>query len=191
MKNPAEQFSKASNLMYEGKLEKALGMFLEMEGNPGLAPFCYYRIAQISNMIGEPEEAYDLYYKAFTAMPNITSRMYNEEHSNYGYVFKGMKEEKRNTKCPICGKESTPRWCYALADTVGYNDFFNPVRMWMYCEPCNHMFARDFPERLFIYNDTPRSANSAYFAYYSEILATIRRFGYASGMTLFEIGIGA
>jgi len=191
MNDPVVYFDKASNLMYDGKLEEALGMFMEMEQNRELAPFCHYRIAQISNMIGEPEEAYELYYKAFTTMPNIASRMFNEEHTSFNYIFRGKKDEKENTKCPLCGEESVPHWCYPLIETASYNEFFNPVRMWMYCEPCNHMFARDFPERLFIYNDTPRQANSAYFSYYSEILATIRRFGYATGMTLFEVGIGA
>jgi len=191
MTNPAEQFSKASNLMYDGNLEESLGMFLEMQGNPGLAPFCYYRIAQISNMIGEPEEAYELYYKAFTAMPDIASKMFGEDHTSFSYIFRGKKDEKVNTKCPLCSVESVPRWCYPLVEAAGYNEFFNPIRMWMYCEPCNHMFAREFPEKLFLHNTAPRKANSAFFSYYSDILATIRRCGYASGMSLFEVGIGA
>jgi len=53
------------------------------------------------------------------------------------------------------------------------------------------MFAREFPEKLFLHNTAPRVANYAYFPYYSNVLADIRRGGFASGMSLFEVGIGA
>jgi SAM-dependent methyltransferase len=178
-------------LMKDGRFEEALGAFFELEKTPEIAPFCYYRIAQISNMIGEPEEAYGLYYRAFTAMPDIASRLYNETHPSIDYVFRGMKKEVTNVNCPLCGAVSKPRWCYPLVEAGGYNEFFNPVRMWMFCDPCNHMFAREFPEKLFIYNDNPRKANPMYFSYYSNILASIRRSGFSSGMSLFEVGIGA
>ena len=63
--------------------------------------------------------------------------------------------------------------------------------MWMYCEPCHHMFARHFPENLFLHNANPRKANPIFFSYYSQILGNIRNRGYVNGMSFFEIGIGA
>jgi 2-polyprenyl-3-methyl-5-hydroxy-6-metoxy-1,4-benzoquinol methylase len=186
-----EQFNKATDLMDGGNLSQALEMYFELEKVPDLMPFCYYRIAQISNMIGQPEEAYDLYYKALTKKPDIMATLLKEGHTSLNYVFTGKKDEKENTKCPLCGEESEPHWCYPLVEAVGYMKIFNPIRMWMYCHPCNHMFARDFPEKLFLYNTNPRSANSTFFPYYSNVLATIRRNGYSSGMSLFEVGIGA
>jgi len=191
MQNAADLFNKASDLMEKEKLEEALNIFLELETNKNFAPFCYYRIAQISNMIGEPEEAYDLYYKAFNAMPNLAANILPESHSSFKYVFHGKKEEKINTKCPFCNEESEPHWCYPLIEAVGFNEFFNPIRMWMYCKSCHHMFAREFPEKLFLYNNNPRKANPVYFNYYSNVLSTIRHNGYAAGLSLFEIGIGA
>jgi 2-polyprenyl-3-methyl-5-hydroxy-6-metoxy-1,4-benzoquinol methylase len=191
MQNPVEQFNEASELMRRGRLDDALERFFELEKNGELAPFCHYRIAQISNMVGDPETAYDMYYKALEAKPDITLQLFSDDHPNYKYVFRGKKTEKENTRCPLCGAEGVPRWCYPLFDAAGYNELFNPIRMWMYCEPCHHMFARDFPEKLFIYNTLPRRANPIYFPYYSGILSTIRRNGFASGMTLFEVGIGA
>ena len=186
-----ERFNDGTALMHAGRLDEALEIFLELENNVEFAPFCYYRIAQISNMISEPEEAYDLFYKAFTNMPNIASRMFSEDHTSFNYVFKGKKNELININCPLCTKESKPHWCYSLIEASGYNEFFNPVRMWMYCQSCNHMFAREFPEKLFLHNNSPRKANPVFFPYYSNVLASIRRSGYASGMSLFEIGIGA
>ena len=189
--DPVQDFIDAVGLLESNRLDEALELFLKVSKNRNYAPFCNYRIAQISNMIGDPETAYDLYYKAFTAMPKITSEIYAKEHSSFNYVFRGKKDEKENTKCTLCGGESVARWCYPLVEANDYNEFFNPIRMWMYCEPCHHMFAREFPEKIFLYNSNPRKTDPAYFSYYSEILSTIRRSGYASGMSLFEVGIGA
>jgi len=191
MNNAVTKFNKASTLLENGQLKEAFEIFLELEKNLEVAPFCYYRIAQISNMIGEPEEAYELYYKAFTEMPDIASKILNESHPSYSYIFQGKSEEIINSKCTLCSKEAVPHWCYPLPEAGGYNRFFNPVRMWMYCELCHHMFAREFPEKLFLYNSTPRNADPLFFEYYSKIIATIRRCGYATGQSLFEVGIGA
>jgi len=191
MQSAVDLFYKASDMMDNGNIEDALSIFLELESNNDLAPFCYYRIAEISNMIGEPEEAYELYYKAFSMLPSIASKILPEAHPSFNYVFQGKNEERVNTKCPLCDAECKPKWCYSLIEEKGYNEIFNPVRIWMYCEPCHHMFAREFPERLFLYNNNPRKANTTCFNYYSKILATIRHNGYATGMSLFEVGIGA
>jgi len=177
--------------MKAGKLEEALDVFLKLETNRELAPFCYYRIAQISNMINDPEAAYNLYYEAFKSMPDIASKLLAPDHPSHNYIFRGKKDEKENANCPLCGGEGTPHWCYPLVEAGGYNEFFNPVRMWMYCETCHHMFARDFPEKLFLHNTEPRTAIPAFFSYYSTILGKIRENGYANGMSLFEVGLGA
>jgi len=191
MQNPIDRFNDATDKIKSGRLDEALEVFLQLEKHKELAPLCHYRIAQISNMTGDPEVAYDLYYSAFTAMPDIASKILPGDHSSSSYVFRGKKNEMENTLCPLCGGQGVPRWCYSLVEAVVYNEFFNPIRMWMYCEPCHHMFARDFPEKLFIHNTDPRIANPAYFPYYSNILSSISRNGYASGMSLFEVGVGA
>ena len=191
MSNPVEKFHEAVGLIDNKKLDEALGIFLELEINDNLAPFCYYNIARISNMIGEPEEAYELYYKALNAKPDIASQILPADHPGNGYIFRGIKEEKENIRCPLCGTDSIPKWCYPLLEVHGYVEFFNPIRMWMHCDQCNHMFARNFPEKLFLFNNSMRKANPVYFPYYSSVLSSIRGKGYATGMTLFEVGLGA
>jgi 2-polyprenyl-3-methyl-5-hydroxy-6-metoxy-1,4-benzoquinol methylase len=191
MSEALEQFNEATYLVNENRLEEALEIFLELEKNPEYTPFCHYRIAQISNMVNEPEEAYSLYYKALEAMPNIASRLLSKEYTGHTYVYKGKKKEKENKVCTLCGGESTVHWCYPLFEAHGFNEALNPIRMWMYCASCHHMFARSFPEKLFLHNTAPRNAIHQYFAYYSNVLSGIRRSGFATGMSLFEVGIGA
>jgi len=191
MSTSIEKLNQAIILISEKKLEEALSELLLLDKYEQLAPFCYYYIALIMNMIGEPKEAYELYYKALNAKPDIASKVLPEEHTSIKYVFKGLKDEKENLFCPLYGTKSVPEWCYPLFEAAGFNDFFNPIRMWMYCEPCNHIFARNFPEKLFIYNTGRRKANPEFFPYYSDILSTIRGKGFATGLSLFEVGIGA
>ncbi|MCL1907749.1 MAG: methyltransferase domain-containing protein [Holophagaceae bacterium] len=185
------RYALAGNLMEQGRLDEALEILYQLRRVNTLAPVCHYRIAQISNMLGNPEVAWRYYYKAFDAMPNIASVMLPREHTSNSYVFEGKKDECERDLCPLCGGGAEPRWCYPLVEALYYNPFFNPIRLWMYCEPCHHMFAHNFPEKLFIYNDNPRRANPAIFPYYSTILSNIRCRGFATGMSLLEVGIGA
>ena len=191
MKDSVKQFNEAMSQLESGKLEEALVKFLKLKEIKHIAPFCNYRIAQISNMIGEPETAYSLYYEAFADMPDICAKLFTDEHPSHSYVYRGKKKEKETSKCPLCALEGQPHWCYPLVEAIGYNEFFNPVRMWMHCKPCHHLYARSFPEKLFLYNSQPRNANPSFFSYYSGVLTRIRANGYASGMRLFEVGIGA
>lgn len=100
-----------------------------------------------------------------------------------------MKEELERAACPLCGGEGAPHWCYPLPETNAYSVQFNPIRLWMRCGACNHLYSRYFPEKLFLYNDTPRQANPAFFPMYSRVLTDIR--GITAGGSLFEVGVGA
>jgi 2-polyprenyl-3-methyl-5-hydroxy-6-metoxy-1,4-benzoquinol methylase len=192
MSNLKEQLQKAQDLISQNRFEESTDLLLTLKRNyEELSPICDYCLAQISNMVGDPETAYKLYYQAFTDMPDIASRLYADTHSSSSYVFSGMRTENERTDCPLCGFEAAPHWCYPLTEATGYNFAINPIRLWMYCEPCHHMFACHFPERVFDFNDAERNANPIFFSYYSDVLSTIRGRGYATGMSLFEIGIGA
>jgi len=189
--NNTTLFTDAQKLFFEEKYEQAAELFLKVEKDKRYSSFCSYFLAKTSNALGDAETAYALFYKAFESMPDICSKVLQSTHSSFKYVYGGKKEEAERTNCPLCGKEALPRWCYLLAEAVGYNSFFNPVRMWMHCSDCNHMFARHFPVKLFIYNNSPRKANPHFFPYYSDILSKIKSCGFAKGLNLFEVGIGA
>lgn len=163
MRTLIEKFEQASALINANKLADAAEMFLSLSSKTELAPFCYYRLAQISNMMNDPETAYSLYYKAFSVKPDLADSIYSKDHPSVNYVFQGLKEEKETVACPLCGQKGTPRWTYPLPEAAGYNPFFNPIRLWMYCEECNHLFARHFPEKLFLHNNFPRNVNPVFF----------------------------
>jgi len=187
----AEDFGRAEGLMASGAYVEAAELYYQIaQEQRQIAPLCLYRLAAMMNNTGEPMKAYDLYYKAFAARPDLASSLYGDDHSSRGYVFRGKKDEQELKACPLCGNANVrPRWCYPLPEASGYNPVFNPIRLWMYCEPCHHMFARYFPEKPFIYNDSPRKPNPSFFPYYSNILSRIGQ--YSQGTSLFEVGVGA
>ena len=75
MVSAAEQFQTAENLLAENKLEELFGFFRMLKEIKEIAPFCHYRRVQIFNIACEPETAYNLYYQALDAMPDIFSNL--------------------------------------------------------------------------------------------------------------------
>ena len=182
-------YHEAVRMMDNNRVEEAIVLFVELRKHDTIAPLCHYQLAYIANMSNDPETSYKLYYKAFEDEPSLPALAYGKDHPSVNYVFKGKFPEKTRTDCPLCGGQGVPKWCYALPEATAYNESINPIRMWMFCEPCNHIFARDFPEKIFLHNASARKATATFFPYYSKVLTTIRQ--YAPGMTLFEIGVGA
>lgn len=76
---------------------------------------------------------------------------------------------------------------------------YNPVRVWMHCESCNHLYAEEFPEfpeqnrqtfdRTQKHSeDTAMPTKTHLFPYYSELLGKLGQF--TTGSELLEVGIG-
>ncbi len=186
------KFDEAEKLfLSEQNDDAAAEIYLELEKYPECRAVCLYRLAQIANKMHDATTAYNLYYAALDCNPRFFADVMsaNSDFPNKNYVFKGKKEEKENIYCPFCKKEGEPYWCYPLPEAGGYNNFFNPIRLWLKCPDCNHLFSKYFPEKLFLFNDKPRRPNPAFFSYYSEVLANIRN--YTNGMKILEVGIGA
>ena len=186
-----ERFNKATSLMAEGNYEAAAKQFIVLQKTKEFSALCRWQLARLSNFTGDPETAYNLYYKALQEKPDLAKQLFSDQDPNHMYIFRGKKNEIERLSCPLCENAAKPRWCYPLLEAAGYNVQINPIRIWMYCDLCHHMFARHFPEKLCLHNSVPRKANPVFFSYYSHILGNIRSRGYTSGMNLFEIGIGA
>jgi 2-polyprenyl-3-methyl-5-hydroxy-6-metoxy-1,4-benzoquinol methylase len=183
-----DEFAEAVAMIREKKLGEAAQRFLQFERQPELAPFCYYHLAQIANMTGEPELSYALYYKAFENKPDLAGAMLAQNHPSNSYVFRGLNEEDEFTDCPLCGKPGAPYWTYPLTEMADYSPAFNPIRLWMRCGDCNHLFARHFPKEPPMEDGESRNVSTNLFGYYSSLLRRLRQ--YTEGTTLFEVGIG-
>ena len=186
-------FNKAENFYNTQKIDDAASEYMKLIENaePNIfSGLSYYRLAQIANNhMHDADTAYGLYYKALGMLPSLCKNLLQENNPNHDYVFRGLKDERTLDKCPLCGEEGQPYWCYPLFIAAGFNAQFNPIRLWMRCESCNHLFSKYYPDKLFLYNDEPRQPNPSYFSMYSNILTKLR--DYTEGTRLFEVGTGA
>jgi SAM-dependent methyltransferase len=182
-------FKEAEQLFNQGKIEKATEKYLKLTDDNLYAPFSYFRLADISNRTEDPLKAKELYYTALKMKPDIYKGLLPEGHPNRDYLFLGKKDEILYDKCPLCGEFSEAHWCYAtLGVGAAYFQKYNPVRVWLLCQQCNHLFAEEYPEKSPESEHTAMKTNPHFFPYYSDVLARIMQ--YITGNDLLEVGIG-
>ena len=107
-----------------------------------------------------------------------------------------MSFEDKIEKCPLCGKaDCIPRWCYCMLETASSHvRDYNPIRTWMYCNICHHMFAEEFPSQEAAaapnmqFEGLSMQTRTQLFRYNSEILGRLASF--AKGSELLEVGAG-
>ena len=186
----------ASNLMNSGSYERAGKIFLELTKNRLTEPVAYYNLAKLANVTNDPSTAKNLYYKAFELHPHLCSGILPKEHPNHLYGFVEKNDEEKADKCPLCGKsDCVPRWCYCVLEIgSAHVQAYNPVRTWMYCEDCHHMFAEEFPSQEeaaasdLQFEGEAMQTKPHLFRYNSEILCRLS--SYVQGNELLEIGVG-
>ena len=190
------RLQEASDLMNVESFEEAGKIFMELTSYQEVAPIAFYYLARLSNLTNDPITAKNLYYKAFELMPNICSVMFPKEHANIGYIYTKPENEEKIDSCPLCEKtDCIPRWCYCLLELNSLHvRYYNPIRTWMYCEDCHHMFAEEFPSQKTSASSGLQLAgeviqtNVDRFQFDSDILC--RLINLSSGNDLLEIGSG-
>jgi len=199
-KDPSAMFDIAEQLYKQRKYEKASEIYLQLTSDKTFAAYAYYRLADISNRTQDPLTAKDLFYKAFSIKPDIYKGLLLKDHPNYSYVFRGRKKEPLQEKCPLCGKRGEAYWCNTIMEmSSAHVQEYNPVRVWMRCYDCNHLYAEEFPiqtamiskknDKELIDSDlVGMPTNPRFFPYYSEILSKLSQF--SEGNELLEIGFG-
>ena len=102
-----------------------------------------YRVAQM-NQTSNPMEAYKLFLEAFHMNLRVGDFFLKQDHPSRNYEFSEV-EEIHHTTCDFCKEEAKPYFCAETYQGVSYNSIYSPVKLWMYCENCNHMFAYNNP----------------------------------------------
>jgi SAM-dependent methyltransferase len=192
-----EHFIKAKELFLHNNYNESAEICLELEKIQKFKAPCRFLLAAISNAMNDPQTAYDLYYSAFNENNAVTSLLYEHNHANFNYVFSGIRPEKKYPNCPLCGKAGEPYWCYPLVGCAySIGERFNPVRMWLICHDCLHVFASSFPEFTGPNNSGLGAwqTNEVLFSYYSKVLDDLEKYAKPSKdrgrFWLLEAGLG-
>ncbi len=185
-------FNKAEELLDQGRDDEAFAYYSDLRGAHHLAPLAFYRMGEILNRQHQPVEAMEHHRRAFELDPHLARGVNDTDHPCYDYVYSFV-EQTNITACPMCGEEGKPHSCYNAITKRDFTPGFDPIRMWMYCDACHHIFAANYPTNL---GEVLRghshcshlSARHEVFPALGRILSNIRR--RAPGNSLLEIGVG-
>ena len=189
--NPRLIYNKAQEFIKYQDYQSALSLLRTLMESEEFSALSYFHIAGIANIFGDAKYASECFYKAFEIDPSLNRKVLQKGHHLELHSYTEM-DGRRNSKCPLCGGYGEPYWCYYIAVRVNCPKYFNPIRTWLYCKKCHHLFSAEPTEyreddmSLLHINHT--KANPSRFPLYSRILNSFR--GSAQGNALLEVGVG-
>lgn len=186
-------FNKAEEMLDQGRDPEAFVLYSDLRAAHHLAPLAFYRMGEILNRQGKPAEAMKHHRQAFELDPHLARGVNDTDHPCYDYVYDFV-EQINITTCPMCGSEGEEHSCYNAVTKPDFTPGFDPIRMWMYCDDCHHVFAANYPSDLgkvlrghaHVSHLSPRHE---VFPALGRVLSNIRK--KAPGNKLLEIGVGA
>ncbi|HET7616710.1 MAG TPA: methyltransferase domain-containing protein [Bacillales bacterium] len=193
MVQTVNDFQHAESCLKKGEEPAAEKIYLQCICNEDYGPLAYYRLGEIYNRRGEIDKALQAHKNAFRRDRQLARRLTNSDHPNHDYVFETTTDTKVE-RCTLCGTEGKGHSVYNLMTDIGFVAGFNPVRLWMYCDDCHHLFAGNRPSDLggVLSASNPghyQSPRQQYFSIMSDILNKISL--HAEGTDFLEIGVGA
>jgi len=186
-------FDDASADYNTGLYEQAFEKFMKLSQTREFAHIGWYWLAKTANALGDAVLANELFYKALTIRPDLCKSIFPENHPNVDYVWSGALPDEPVSGCGICGKPGKPHWTYFVMELVSAHvKSYNPVRTWMYCADCHHLYADFFPKqsKIPISSEAGKAmfATNPEFAQYSKIINGLGK--YTQGNEMLEVGIG-
>ena len=191
--DPVSTFNQAEQLLEMRRDEDAFGLYFELRDSGRMAPLAYYRMGEILNRMGKIDEAIDCHRTAFQLDQCLTRGITSNDHPCYDYRY-GFVEQTHITVCPMCGQEGRKHSCYNAVTKPDFTPGFDPIRIWMYCDSCHHIFASNYPTDLASVlrghaHGSHLSPRHEVFPALGRVLCNIRKL--APGNRLLEIGCGA
>jgi len=142
-----QKFKESEALIAKGEDKRACEILESIVQYDEIKDLAHFRLGEIYNRKKLPERSLFHHKKAFEVNEGLASLMLPKEHNNHHYRYH-VNEEVRADNCPICEKIAIHHSVYNLVSDAGFVDGFDPVRLWMYCGDCHHVFANSYPKQL-------------------------------------------
>lgn len=144
---PNEILNQAESLLQRGDDTQAQNLYEKLISSPDFAPLAFFRIGEILNRKGLIDDSISLHQKAFKKCPTLISKISptNFKHHEYSYF---ETEQILSLKCPLCNEKGRKHSCYNTATYLDFAPGFDPIRIWLICDQCNHIFASSRPAQL-------------------------------------------
>ena len=111
-----------------------------------LGTVAYHRLGQI-HRVSDPMLAFDYYKQSFRNNNEVSKLFVAEDHPSFHYVYE-EKKENYQSDCPFCHTEAQPYFCAESYRGLSYNKMYSPLKVWMHCSSCDHLFAFNNPSFL-------------------------------------------
>ena len=144
---PGEILNQAESFLQRGKDLEAQDFYENLIQFPDFAPLAFFRIGEILNRRGLIEDSAAIHQKAFDQCPTLLSKISPPNFKHHGYTY-SKSEQIFSSICPICEKEGRSHSCYNTATYLDFAPGFDPIRIWLICDECNHIFASSRPKNL-------------------------------------------
>jgi SAM-dependent methyltransferase len=187
------QFQRAEQLLKEQRDGDAALIYNSLIGVDSITPVAFFRLGEIENRRGNAQVAADYHRKAFSHDPKLASRITPADHPFHGYLFSDINQVEVD-RCPLCGEAGIPHWAFNMVTNADFNKGFDPVRLWLFCKSCRHLFASAYPDDLD--NVLYSSENEQYatpkvqlLSYFGSIVSRLKES--SPGKRFMEIGVGA
>jgi uncharacterized protein YlaI len=139
---------KEAELLLKTDDEQALSLYKRvLEEEPQYAALACFRIGEICNRLKDPTASFEFHELAFKINPYFCKALVNEDHPSFKYVYT-KPDEIYVEHCPLCGTKGVPYSCYNTTTSLDFIHGFHPIRLWMCCDECHHLFAYNYPVRL-------------------------------------------
>jgi len=191
--DPAHHLQEAERLLAAGDESRAEEIYATLTESPGFNSVALFRLGEIANRGGRARVAYDFHQRAFAVDPGLAARILPDDHLFHDYKFRQIAEVDIPA-CPLCQAKGEPYWAFNMVSNSDFNVGFDPVRLWLLCEGCHHLFAATMPENLGAV--LSGSDNVLYQSPEPNLLPVLGQtigniHGHASGNRFLDIGIGA
>ena len=191
--DPARLFKQVEGHLEAGRDIEAKTMLRRLLNSPGIAPVALFRLGEIENRLGNAKDSETFHRKAFSADPHLASRVTSADHPFHAYAYRDI-DQTAVSDCPLCGKTGRHYWTFNMVTNMDFNEGFDPVRSWMICDRCNHVYASAFPVDLDGVlsgsdNEQYEQPRTGLLSYNGSIMSRLRRL--VDGRRFLEIGIGA
>ncbi|HYF93929.1 MAG TPA: class I SAM-dependent methyltransferase [Symbiobacteriaceae bacterium] len=156
-----------------------------------MAPLSHFRLGEIFNRQRNVVKAIEHHFQAFSLKPDLAAQLVPANHRSHPYVFQ-MPEETYVSDCPLCGRRGRLHSAFNAVTNVDFIPGFNPIRIWMECEHCHHLFAHNYPARIGdILAKTAHNLNPNVARLPTLGMIMSRILSHAPGYRLLEVGVGA
>lgn len=186
-------FNKAEQLLEQYRDAEAFALYSDLRDANHLAPLAYYRMGEIHNRQQRAEEALACHRMAFQLDTHLARGVNDTDHPCYDYTYSFV-DQTHISDCPMCGEEGRKHSCYNAISNPQFTQGFDPIRLWMYCDSCHHVFASNYPTDLGnVLRSTSHGShlkpNPEVFPSLGVVLRALSLL--SPGKRLLEIGVGA